>query len=268
MYEFELSPTPIQDVPQLLRGWIYVGSGYALDTNRAAKVIGFGEKYVQHGGANHRYAGTYIDYTHLHLAIERTNERLWHRLTPADFGSDEVRATFLKVSRIMIRIGDLPPSDFWVGDKVILDSSHLKHERTIGHVDYEQNPVRYTVEWGKSPIASTTAIGEELTLVERGPAWNFAHGKLSLEQGAAFFHSIGMSDKVRVPHGVDAGSAYWTFEMAAEALRNGDAHEMKLKRDLRPIRFVVIRYDDPVFAEKMRLATLREFGLIDEEAAA
>jgi len=111
---------PESEVRALLVQWFYVGqenSAYCL--NGKAVVIGFGMKYIQYGGFDHKHAGIYFDFTTLRIAKLNYEEMLDSRALLDLENSPRQMKLYEKMKALNVRISDLPNTPFWVGDKVL-----------------------------------------------------------------------------------------------------------------------------------------------------
>lgn len=149
--------------------------------------------------------------------------------------------------RDLIRLGDLPPTPFWEGDKVRVQGSsnvtsiygafpsmdepefftivgidyHHLHEKTNAGTPYPAYRISDKLGGGWH----TTATADAMELVERGNVWKYYNNQVpsfaDLKDEASFFELVGQTEQVRNP----ANGLYsWTKGEVLEAIKNGQVH--------------------------------------------
>ncbi|MCA9357402.1 hypothetical protein H6784_04195 [Candidatus Nomurabacteria bacterium] len=133
-----------------------------------------------------------------------------------------------------VRLGDLPPTTFWEGDKVRVrfPSEAEVQEMTIQGIDYHQmhekrcdgSPYpfyRVGFQDGRSIAAEESWI----ELIERGNVWKYYHQEPlafdSLKDESVFFTMIGRTEEVRNP---ETDNYRWTLDQALKAIKEGLGH--------------------------------------------
>jgi hypothetical protein len=134
----------------------------------------------------------------------------------------------------MTRLGDLPETLFWVGDKVRVRSPRggSEHEVIVRYIDYYNMHKRrdngspypfYIADCAGG--GSTSAAESQMTLIERGPVWKYHHGEplefSDIWKEAGFFVSIGKAKAVANPA---SGLYSWTQGQVLDAVREGLVH--------------------------------------------
>lgn len=254
------------EIDRVLSKGIKVGDELPLDTKTSGVVIAFGEQYINRGGLRHKYAGTYIDFQKL-LVIRSDN------------GEREFIYRNSNTSNVWIRIGDLPETPFWEGDEVCFsqENSWFSPSWVLNRVVYiNGEATNYVFDGIRSDGRPTTInysvkLDPPLTLMKRGNLWKFAHNEplefANMEAEAAFHKSLGMSQKLTYPSNTGLmGDMMFDMGSAVRSIQNGTADEMLIK-DKKHLFFVLIKYDNEEFGNRMRQHTLVKFGLTETESA-
>ncbi|HEY9585633.1 MAG TPA: hypothetical protein VJJ02_03545 [Candidatus Paceibacterota bacterium] len=255
--------TPQNEVEALLRQWFYVGQ--KINTAWADSVlVGFGKKYVQRGGFDHKRAGVHIDFEKLvvsttsgHCELLEANMFLGQLGRGGEFHE--------RIKKLSIRIGDLPDTPFWVGDVVHHSDTSIRGSYTIEGVHYvdvsNAEERRYFLSGN-----GMNQTGKCLVLVERGNIWKLEHGEPLVFPGsseqemlyeeAEFYKSLGMSQKVIF---TDTESELWPFGGGIRELQQGRADRLIVK-DKKTQEVILIKYDRAEFGNRMRVAELARLG--------
>lgn len=177
------------------------------------------------------------------------------------------------------RLGDLPPTHFWEGDKVRLKepakiSDYFGGVLTITIVGYswmhqkrvDKSPMPiYTVRDEVTNGPTTSVSDSEIELVERGNIWKYEHLEplsfSNLAEEAGFWKSIGHTTDVK---NLSSGNYAWTREEALDAIRKGIAHGFSVFSGFFNCgpSISVLRFKDEELGERVRKATLEANGLI------
>lgn len=272
---------------ELRRSWFQVGDVLQSDSGGLYRgerftLLNFGERYIGRGGFTHKDAGTYIDFATLHI-IGKFGKKMFARAD--SFERQPLQSTHGQMDAVQIKISDLPETPFWEGDTV-----SFRREKYVGLFASEMANKRHTVTeikynagtCGDFQVRMTSGEGSAgasisgTRLVERGNIWKYQHGESlsfsDIEEEAKFHRSLGMSQKISIlTHEVRGnetsfgriGELKKEFEFA-EAVRhitNSKADQMKMK-DRKNMLFVLIKYENEEFGERMREHTLRQFGLL------
>ncbi|MDO8521555.1 MAG: hypothetical protein Q7S52_05565 [bacterium] len=266
---------------KLLRQWFYVGQSVTSpDTGSKAVVTGFGKKYIQRGGSDHKHAGIYFDFTKVLLAVGPDGREQildaggyissYSSALTIPHDTEKIRE---KMRALKIRIGDLPDTPFWVGDVVnIKGFGVVGHRCIVTRIEYDMP--NYGTSYKVADKQAEIDIGANgLILLERGNTWKLEHGKplffpdeteeKPLMAEAAFYKSLGMSSKFSLCGGGSQHERH-TYSAALQAIRSEAAHEMIYSehKDTDPeYRFLLIRYDVPQnnFAARMQAYTLKRW---------
>jgi hypothetical protein len=267
-----------EGINHLLSRWYKVGEKVQLAArDNQGTIIGFGKRYVPRGGHQHKQAGIYINFTKLHVIRDQGWEEclvdVSHLQTYYITPERMELARSGEISKLMIKIGELPETPFWEGDIVSIGYENFG-TATVSEIDYSEKDVCYKVEMARPQGHgwSQTVHGwaETFVLVERGNLWKMAHGEpmqfASLEKEAAFYKSLGMSQKLTcMISGYDQIHVCEIGEALAQ-IRNGHADQMKIK-DKRKPTYVLIKYDDREFGKRMRAHTLAKLGFPEDTMA-
>lgn len=251
-------------VRALLKNAVGVGASVAITKDRDGICIGFAEKYIHRGGFDHKHAGVYIDFA---TAIVKPSDGGPNVLVPLNLGSAP------EIADINIRIANLPETPFWEGD-VVRHKSPSNENWMVEAIDYAAihsvaGCFKLATIDGRTHMKKN---GGFLRLVSRGNLWKMEHGGkmefASIEDEARFYQSLGLSQKLAhderlgfVGEGV-RNTEVWKMIDAIACIRRGDGDEMKIK-DKQHMLFVVIKYDNKEFSERMRAHTLAKFDLAD-----
>lgn len=284
-----LELTHSHEVQEVLRKWLTPSNMVICETiargekTDGGAVIGYGKKFVNRGGINHKLAGTYFDFTKLRLVRTDGSEFEYHSDLSASPHKD-IQELARKVGNLWVRMCDLPEMLFWEGDIVkILDPHHNSVSWLVRNVDYNVNGRHYCYLKSVALFADTHShcqrYTSELELVSRGNLWKMEHGEpmefADIYTEAKFYQSLGTSDKVtHVRHRGMVGEIKetvdtWEFKDAVAALQRGDADQMKPK-DKKYLTFVLIKYDVPKvpdFGERMRAHELNRLWFGQKEPA-
>ena len=262
-YDPQLTHFHSPQVEDLLRNNVKIGQSLDLGNKRSGTAVGFAKKYIGRGGLTHKHAGVYIDFA---TAIA----------APYDGGPDELvtinLGSMTEIANIHVRIRDLPKTPFWEGDVVSFATERCTDLRSaeerfvIERINYSVTAMQVSMR----SLSGSSAGGplSAMRLIERGKIWKFEHGEplnfSDIKEEAKFHQSLGMSEKVSVevvnpvnmPHVTLA--EYHEFDIAdsLKLVLEGKAHQLKLK-DRRKMTFVLIRYEDRTFGERVRQDTLR-----------
>lgn len=178
------------------------------------------------------------------------------------------------------RVGDLPETNLWPGDKVrcignknkIQSFARRSDNLVISRINYGwMNSKRE--DGGPMPFYEVSdelmggwwisAGDDELELIERGNVWKYYHNKpvdfTTLEEEARFFSLLGHTSEVRNP---DNGLYSWTLEEALKAIRDGIAHGISVYGGMfgsGPVTGVV-KYRDEVLGRRVAEYTLKGFS--------
>ncbi len=277
---FSIQPMSSQ-VRDLLNRWYKVGDSVVLNATgeESGIVLGFGKKYVPRGGFDHKKAGTHIDFAH--VLVAPTSGAPERYVSVQQYDDPVMAGVCAGLSAIMIKIGDLPETPFWEGDRVRLKS-----------VPKEADPDGWIVSdiWFDAILATEVGFlyrikslnpklhcdkrDNELELIKRGNLWKMEHGGpvefASIEEEAKFYQSLGMSVKLshtlpqsNIGFGITGRSTdEWEWKDAVTEIRRGAADEMKLKNK-KDMTFVLIKYDRMEFGNRMRAHTLAKLGFIE-----
>lgn len=173
-----------------------------------------------------------------------------------------------QMARILIYSGPLPETPFWEGDRVKLKSVSSRADPegwVVREIDYDSPPNTddyvYRIT-STRPELRHEYWGDGLELLARGNLWKMEHGEpmsfAGIEEEGLFYKSLGMSDKIR--HPMDGIDLAFDFPQAIQVLRAGGADQMKVRNKSRP-DYILIKYDNEEFGERMRAHTLTKFGL-------
>ena len=253
---------------ELRRSWFQVGDELQSDSGGLYRgerftLLGFGERYIGRGGFTHKDAGVYIDFGVLHV-IRKHGKKMFARAD--SFEKEPGQSTHEQMGAVQIKIHNLPETPFWEGDLV-----SIKPEACGGQFSNKIADMRYTVT---SIEYSTGAVGDfrvrmmsqgvsgcgpisVINLVERGNIWKLARGEpldfTDIEEEAKFHQSLGMSQKVIL---AEQPAYQHSFIHAVRMIKEGNADQIKMK-DKKMMTFVLIRYEDRTFGERVRQDTLR-----------
>lgn len=132
-----------------------------------------------------------------------------------------------------VRLGDLPSTLFWEGDKVrVRFPDGEEHEMTVGNIDYHHMHQKrndgspwpfYNVNYERG--GSTSAEESWIELIERGNVWKHFNGEplvfADLKEEANFFTIIGQTEEVRNP---ETELYSWTKDEVLAAIQAGTVH--------------------------------------------
>ncbi len=267
-------------IQKIRRYWYLYGDEIYVPTlKRKSVVVGFGQKIIPRAGFDHKRAGIYIDFQKILVATKAGEDsRTFVSKQPVEMTNEDWRTRSIDVGRIFIRIADLPETPFWEGDvvrSIIGTEDYLQKRHIIVGIDYadEIQFSRYqTVEIGGKNQHSTSNGSRSIEMVNRGNLWKMEHGEpmefASIEKEAEFYKSLRMSHKL----------SYWVSEMGSGSSRmsepnSSDEYEFaqaikKLKdctadriimKDKSKVTFVLIKYENQEFGDRMRAHTLAKF---------
>lgn len=160
-----------------------------------------------------------------------------------------------------IFLGELPPTEFWEGDKVEWTRDGDIATVVVVRINYDQlhsgERALYTVRHPEESWQTNADVGE-LKLIERGNIWKEEHGEKlqfsSLQEEAAYAKSRGRAKEVLNPR-TDIYS--WTLEEALAYVAAGDAHEIIIEHRQ---KIFVYRFDDHRLGRRVAEATLAKFA--------
>lgn len=263
---------------KLIASWFHVGEEVGVrDTKARVIVLGYGKQFMGRGGFTHKLAGIYIDFMKIRVASDFLSEQSQYEMRAEclerphfPFPTNGLgQVHFPKMQDIKIRIGNLPNTPFWVGDKVLQTVSSDPH--MVNSVVYN-NEVKceggmvYSISNPNVPGTEYNQFEKNLTLVERGNVWKLEHGEpLSFPGGteakrlyeeAAFYKSLGMSHKVIFE---DTEEELWPIGGGIQKLQRGEADRL-IVQDKKTQQVVLIKYDNEEFGARMRVAELARLG--------
>lgn len=173
-----------------------------------------------------------------------------------------------------IRLGDLPKTPFWEGDKVRVRFPNAEwgmQEMTIARIDYYHMHDRcndgspypfYDVDFKDG--GSTAAEESWVELIERGNVWKYYNNQplvfADLKEEADFFALVGQTEEVRNP----ANGLYsWTKEEVLEA-KNGVVHGFSVNGGFfgSGPHICARRFKNEELGKRIAQATLEGFGLV------
>jgi|GEM_PF-4901663 len=263
------------------------------------RVLGFSEKYVGRGGFNHKLAGVYIDFNRPLVSPTDGSSRMSIPYTAHDhaspfdvFDPDGYKDVeeFRKIEQVFLRIGDLQETPFGEGDFVRLNRESGRRGQEVWVVESIDRSTPPSMFGNPYKLRSTERSGSrdgdacaaksvfDLSLVSRGNLWKMEHGEkmefADVYAEAKFYQSLGMSQKlsrnVRIPECTEwvacRNTEEWDFTSGIEALRKGAGDQMKVK-DAKRMRFVLIKYENVEFGNRMRAHELKRLGFPEEISA-
>ena len=189
--------------------------------------------------------------------------------------SDAIREKSGLIRTTQVRLGDLPPTKFWEGDRVHVhfpDNEYSGQEMTIARIDYSFMHKRrdngspwpfYDIKLAQG--GTTSAEESWIELVKRGNVWKYYHNEplsfADLKEEAGFFELIGQTEEVQNPAN---GLYHWTKEEVLEAIKNGTVHGFSVSGGLfgSGPRIIAKRFKNEELGQRVVQATLEGFGLV------
>ncbi len=172
-----------------------------------------------------------------------------------------------------VRLGDLPLTPFWEGDKVRVhfQNKRGKQEMTVGRIDYSRMHARrddgspwpfYDVKFKED--GSTSAEESWIELIQRGNVWKYYNNQplsfADLKEEASFFLLIGQTKEVRNPAN---GFYSWTKEEVLEAIKGGHVHGFSAGNGFfgSGPHINAMRFHNEELGRRVAKATLEGFGI-------
>jgi len=241
-----------QDKQAILSRWFKVGEEIPLDNQRTGVVISFDKTYIGRGGFDYQHAGIYLNFLKPLIVFK---ENSWEPRFLSCVGvkkeCENRGVTIEELEKLKVKIGDLPDTPFWEGDEVFNKFGSKLH---IAKIIYKDNPSHILYQEDGGSEATEIAF----SLSQRGNIWKLTHGApldfASIDEEAKFYQSLGMSQKVQST----SEDGLWSLTAAIEAIHRGEGDQMKLK-DKQKLSFIVIKYDNEEFGERMRTHILTQF---------
>jgi hypothetical protein len=174
--------------------------------------------------------------------------------------------------RNSVRIGDLPDTPFWEGDRVTVAGERREYFIVQG-ISYGgwgpqkadcYNLSAYDLVTGQSAYSTSRGL-ESLTLESRGNVWREAHGEplvfSSIAEETGYAESVGRTTEVRNPA---SGIYSWTKDEALDAIEAGiaDGFTMPMVPFANHRTISMRRFHDRDLGERVRAETLKGFDRV------
>ena len=257
-----------EEVRKIRQNWYMAGDSIAEPGCAPGTIVGFGKRYLQRGGFDHKRAGVYMDFFTIHV-VGKDGREWVHNLCPEEARNNGLTGRFADIARLNVRICDLPDTPFWVGDIVSKNVGRQRAESdgVIAEVHHDRVPIQYAVTRAtNNPLPAGRWHENGLTLVERGNVWKLEHGEpllfASLDEEAKFYKSLGMSQKLVNTREKDG---LWSMKEAFDMLSLDRVDKITIKGAYGNVpqgpRVVLIKYDNENLGRRVRDETLRQFGI-------